>query len=36
MGVGEVGGWGSTLLEAKGKGDGMEGCRGESGKGDNI
>ena len=31
-----VGGWVSTLLQAKGREDGMEGCRGETRKGDNI
>ena len=31
-----VGGWGSTLLEANGRGFGRGFCEGETGKGDNI
>jgi hypothetical protein len=31
-----VGGWVSTLLQAKGREDGMEGCRGETRNGDKI
>jgi hypothetical protein len=37
MGVGEwVGGFGSTLIEAGGKQDGNDVCRGETGKGITI
>jgi hypothetical protein len=31
-----LGGWKSTIIEAKGRGNGMGGFRGETGKGDNI
>jgi hypothetical protein len=31
-----VSGWRITLIEAKGRADGMGSCGGETGKGDNI